>query len=107
VWRVLQLWSLLNFLLPDIFDDWESFSSWFDFTEGLTGSSRRTSSSNHQQHEDDENVDQDDEHELCAGDGAALACDDSAHVLSDLDVASVELLQNEQKNQIVTKLHSV
>uniref|UniRef100_A0A7R9UX16 Uncharacterized protein n=1 Tax=Diacronema lutheri TaxID=2081491 RepID=A0A7R9UX16_DIALT len=26
-----ELWSLLNFLLPDIFDDLESFQSWFDF----------------------------------------------------------------------------
>jgi len=28
-----ELWSLLNFLLPDIFDDLESFQSWFDFSE--------------------------------------------------------------------------
>jgi ATP-dependent DNA helicase len=28
-----ELWSLLNFLLPDIFDDLESFESWFDFDE--------------------------------------------------------------------------
>jgi len=27
-----ELWSLLNFLLPDIFDDLESFQSWFDFS---------------------------------------------------------------------------
>mmetsp|Transcript_6329 Transcript_6329/g.15442 ORF Transcript_6329/g.15442 Transcript_6329/m.15442 type:complete len:741 (+) Transcript_6329:87-2309(+) len=26
-----ELWSLLNFLLPDIFDDLESFQQWFDF----------------------------------------------------------------------------
>uniref|UniRef100_A0A7S3B0P5 Helicase n=1 Tax=Haptolina ericina TaxID=156174 RepID=A0A7S3B0P5_9EUKA len=26
-----ELWSLLNFLLPDIFDDLESFQAWFDF----------------------------------------------------------------------------
>lgn len=26
-----ELWSLLNFLLPDIFDDLDSFQSWFDF----------------------------------------------------------------------------
>lgn len=24
-----ELWSLLNFLLPDIFDDLESFQSWY------------------------------------------------------------------------------
>ena len=30
-----QLWSLLNFLLPDIFDDWESFQAWFEFTDDL------------------------------------------------------------------------
>jgi ATP-dependent DNA helicase len=28
-----ELWSLLNFLLPDIFDDLDSFQSWFDFSE--------------------------------------------------------------------------
>jgi len=27
-----ELWSLLNFLLPKIFTDWESFDSWFDFS---------------------------------------------------------------------------
>lgn len=26
-----ELWSLLNFLLPTIFRDWEAFESWFDF----------------------------------------------------------------------------
>lgn len=26
-----ELWSLLNFLLPDIFDDLDSFQKWFDF----------------------------------------------------------------------------
>lgn len=26
-----ELWSLLNFLLPDIFDDLEQFQRWFDF----------------------------------------------------------------------------
>ncbi|KAK4641151.1 putative ATPase [Podospora bellae-mahoneyi] len=28
-----ELWSLLNFLLPKIFSDWESFESWFDFSD--------------------------------------------------------------------------
>uniref|UniRef100_A0A1X7TQS9 Proliferation-associated SNF2-like protein n=1 Tax=Amphimedon queenslandica TaxID=400682 RepID=A0A1X7TQS9_AMPQE len=27
-----ELWSLLNFLLPDLFDDLNSFQSWFDFS---------------------------------------------------------------------------
>ncbi|XP_060781851.1 lymphoid-specific helicase [Neoarius graeffei] len=27
-----ELWSLLNFLLPDVFDDLKSFESWFDFS---------------------------------------------------------------------------
>lgn len=27
-----ELWSLLNFLMPDIFDNLESFESWFDFS---------------------------------------------------------------------------
>ncbi|CAJ0964729.1 unnamed protein product [Ranitomeya imitator] len=30
-----ELWSLLNFLLPDVFDDLQSFESWFDIT-GIT-----------------------------------------------------------------------
>jgi ATP-dependent DNA helicase len=28
-----ELWSLLNFLLPTIFTDWEMFESWFDFSD--------------------------------------------------------------------------
>lgn len=28
-----ELWSLLNFLLPNIFTNWESFESWFDFSD--------------------------------------------------------------------------
>ena len=28
-----ELWSLLNFLLPEIFEDWETFDSWFDFSD--------------------------------------------------------------------------
>jgi ATP-dependent DNA helicase len=28
-----ELWSLLNFLMPEIFDKLESFESWFDFSE--------------------------------------------------------------------------
>ncbi|KZF23476.1 hypothetical protein L228DRAFT_209998 [Xylona heveae TC161] len=28
-----ELWSLLNFLMPDIFDELSSFESWFDFSE--------------------------------------------------------------------------
>jgi len=36
-----ELWSLLNFLLPDIFDDLSSFQSWFDFSSiNETGSQR-------------------------------------------------------------------
>ncbi|KAJ3227421.1 hypothetical protein HK099_002172 [Clydaea vesicula] len=30
-----ELWSLLNFLMPDIFDDLEIFSEWFDFSEDI------------------------------------------------------------------------
>ena len=28
-----ELWSLLNFLLPTIFTNWEQFESWFDFSD--------------------------------------------------------------------------
>jgi ATP-dependent DNA helicase len=28
-----ELWSLLNFILPDIFDSLDNFQSWFDFDE--------------------------------------------------------------------------
>ncbi len=28
-----ELWSLLNFLLPQIFTNWEAFESWFDFSD--------------------------------------------------------------------------
>ncbi|XP_063048212.1 lymphoid-specific helicase [Engraulis encrasicolus] len=32
-----ELWSLLNFLLPDVFDDLKSFESWFDIDSISTG----------------------------------------------------------------------
>ena len=32
-----ELWSLLNFLMPDIFTSMSTFESWFDFT-GITDS---------------------------------------------------------------------
>ncbi|KAL5594127.1 hypothetical protein BROUX41_001173 [Berkeleyomyces rouxiae] len=28
-----ELWSLLNFLLPNIFTDWDAFDTWFDFSD--------------------------------------------------------------------------
>ncbi|KAL2887092.1 Lymphoid-specific helicase [Ceratocystis lukuohia] len=28
-----ELWSLLNFLLPHIFTDWDAFDTWFDFSD--------------------------------------------------------------------------
>jgi ATP-dependent DNA helicase len=28
-----ELWSLLNFLIPDLFDDLDNFRKWFDFTD--------------------------------------------------------------------------
>ncbi|RDW91992.1 hypothetical protein BP5796_01386 [Coleophoma crateriformis] len=28
-----ELWSLLHFLLPTIFSDWDAFESWFDFSD--------------------------------------------------------------------------
>ena len=28
-----ELWSLLHFLLPSIFTDWDAFESWFDFSD--------------------------------------------------------------------------
>ncbi|KAM4058903.1 type III restriction enzyme, res subunit [Hirsutella rhossiliensis] len=28
-----ELWSLLHFLLPNIFTDWDAFESWFDFSD--------------------------------------------------------------------------
>jgi SNF2 family DNA or RNA helicase len=30
-----ELWSLLNFILPDIFDNLDNFQSWFDFEDEL------------------------------------------------------------------------
>ena len=37
-----ELWSLLNFLMPDIFDSLDIFESWFDVTEMLQeGSDQR------------------------------------------------------------------
>lgn len=33
--KLSELWSLLNFLLPQLFDDVDFFQSWFDFSEFL------------------------------------------------------------------------
>ncbi|PLB36421.1 putative SNF2 family helicase/ATPase PasG [Aspergillus candidus] len=33
--NITELWSLLHFLLPEIFNDLDSFSSWFDFSSML------------------------------------------------------------------------
>eukprot|EP01117_Protostelium_nocturnum_P010342 TRINITY_DN3719_c0_g1_i1.p1 TRINITY_DN3719_c0_g1~~TRINITY_DN3719_c0_g1_i1.p1 ORF type:complete len:775 (+),score=358.94 TRINITY_DN3719_c0_g1_i1:113-2437(+) len=33
--NLLELWSMLNFLLPDIFDDVQSFQSLFDFSDAI------------------------------------------------------------------------
>lgn len=36
--NITELWSLLHFLLPDIFNDLDSFESWFDFSSVLDNS---------------------------------------------------------------------
>lgn len=36
--NIAELWSLLHFLLPDIFNDLNSFESWFDFSSVLDNS---------------------------------------------------------------------
>jgi ATP-dependent DNA helicase len=50
--NIAELWSLLHFLLPEVFNDLDSFERWFDFTEvledkegedGGKGSKRKTS----------------------------------------------------------------
>ncbi|XBW36827.1 hypothetical protein QEN19_002406 [Hanseniaspora menglaensis] len=33
-----ELWSLLNFIMPSIFNDFESFNKWFDYDEGKESS---------------------------------------------------------------------
>ncbi|WVR03323.1 hypothetical protein IAU60_000314 [Kwoniella sp. DSM 27419] len=35
-----ELWSLLNFILPDIFDDLDAFQQWFNFGEMSNGSAQ-------------------------------------------------------------------
>jgi ATP-dependent DNA helicase len=35
-----ELWSLLNFILPDVFDSLENFQSWFDFDEVVDSSAQ-------------------------------------------------------------------
>lgn len=38
--NITELWSLLHFLLPDIFNDLNSFQGWFDFSSMLDNNSR-------------------------------------------------------------------
>lgn len=37
-----ELWSLLNFILPDIFDDLDTFEEWFDFADANNTSQNRS-----------------------------------------------------------------
>lgn len=38
--NISELWSLLHFLLPDVFNDLDSFQSWFDFSSVLDDNSQ-------------------------------------------------------------------
>lgn len=40
--NIAELWSLLHFLLPEIFNDLNSFESWFDFSSVLDASGAKT-----------------------------------------------------------------
>ncbi|UIZ21184.1 hypothetical protein KXD40_001033 [Peronospora effusa] len=40
-----ELWSLLNFILPDVFDDLELFESWFSFTPDAVATAATTNES--------------------------------------------------------------
>jgi ATP-dependent DNA helicase len=39
-----ELWSLLNFLLPAVFNNLEDFESWFDFSAMVSSSGDETES---------------------------------------------------------------
>jgi ATP-dependent DNA helicase len=45
-----ELWSLLNFLLPDIFDDLDAFQGWFDFAETAAGTAAANAVMTEDQH---------------------------------------------------------
>ena len=47
--NISELWSLLHFLLPDVFNDLNSFESWFDFSSVLdtTGQAERVEKRKH------------------------------------------------------------
>lgn len=40
--NISELWSLLHFLLPEIFNDLDSFQNWFDFSSVLDTSEKKT-----------------------------------------------------------------
>ena len=40
--NIAELWSLLHFLLPEVFNDLNSFESWFDFSTVLDASGQKT-----------------------------------------------------------------
>lgn len=40
--NIAELWSLLHFLLPEVFNDLDSFESWFDFSEVLDEKGQKT-----------------------------------------------------------------
>ncbi|KAL6937631.1 hypothetical protein ACO0RG_004147 [Hanseniaspora osmophila] len=40
-----ELWTLLNFILPDIFTDFETFNKWFDYDQGVSNSVGASSAS--------------------------------------------------------------
>lgn len=39
--NIAELWSLLHFLLPEVFNDLDSFENWFDFSSVLDSSGRK------------------------------------------------------------------
>lgn len=71
-----ELWSLLNFILPDIFDDLSSFSQWFDFSD----------------------IDED------AGHAAILSKEQSHHIVSNLHAILKPFLLRRLKKDVETNL---
>jgi len=87
-----ELWSLLNFLLPDIFDSLQRFESWFNFDEKTLENEVRADSHGHA---------------IVYTYMATMCLSVYSHILFAIQEDRARLLELERENQIISKLHAI
>eukprot|EP00466_Bigelowiella_natans_P000306 jgi/Bigna1/66241/fgenesh1_pg.1_\ len=95
-----ELWSLLNFLLPDIFNSLDTFTQWFNFDEELVRATRNVLKGGGLAHN------------KTGESGKEPSSSSSATATTVAAPASVpssfrKILKDEQTNRMLTKLHAI